>query len=64
MKKSRYTEEQIVGILQEPEAGRATAELCRKHRISEQTFYRRKAKYGVLARADRGTSMFNLAQGF
>jgi len=46
MRKSRYTEEQIVGILKESEAGVPTAELCRKHGISEQTFYRWKAKYG------------------
>jgi putative transposase len=48
MRKRRYTEEQIVGVPKESEASLATAELCRKHGISEQTFYRWKAKYGGL----------------
>lgn len=48
MKRSRYTEEQIIGILQEQEAGAAVAELCRKHGMSDATFYKWKSKYGGL----------------
>jgi putative transposase len=48
MKKSRFTEDQIVGILKEQEAGLAVAELCRKHGVSTPTFYKWKAKYGGL----------------
>lgn len=48
MKRSRFTEEQIIGILKEQEAGAATAEVCRRHGISSATFYKWKAKYGGL----------------
>ncbi len=46
MRRSRFSEEQIVGILKEQEAGAQTADLCRRHGISEQTFYTWKKKYG------------------
>jgi len=48
MRRKQFTEEQIIGILKEAEAGGKTTDLCRRHGISEQTFYRWKAKYGGL----------------
>ena len=46
MKRSRFSEEQIIGILKEQEAGMATADVCRRHGISSATFYKWKAKDG------------------
>ena len=52
MKKSRYSEEQIIGMLKEHEAGLKTSELCRKHSISAATFYQWKAKFGGMDSSD------------
>jgi putative transposase len=52
VKKSRFTETQIVGILKEHEAGIATKDVCRKHGVSPATFYAWKAKYGGMEVSD------------
>jgi putative transposase len=52
MKASRFTEEQIIGILREQEAGAATAEVCRKYGISAATLYKWKAKFGGMQVSD------------
>ncbi len=50
--KKRFSEEQIIGILREQEAGAAVKEIIRRHGIAEQTFYRWKSKYGGMEVSD------------
>ena len=52
MRPSRFTQEQIIGMLKEQEAGAKTADVCRKHGISTATFYKFKAKYGGMEVSD------------
>ena len=52
MKRARFTDEQIIGMLKEQEAGAKTADVCRKHGISPATFYKFKAKYGGMDVSD------------
>jgi putative transposase len=52
MRKSRFTEQQIIGMIKEQEAGMTTSEVCRKHGISDATFYKYKAKFGGMSVSD------------
>jgi putative transposase len=52
MKRSRFSEEQIIGILKEHQAGARAADLCRKHGVSDATFYKWRSKYGGMEVSD------------
>jgi putative transposase len=52
MKRSRFTEDQIIGILKEQESGQKTEDVCRRHGISSATFYKYKARYGGMEVSD------------
>jgi len=52
MKKTKYSEEQIIGVLKEAEAGVPTTELCRKYGISDATYYNWKARYGGMTTSE------------
>jgi putative transposase len=54
MKRSRFTQEQIIGVLKEHQAGSTAADLCRKHGISDATFYTWRSKYGGMEVSDAG----------
>ncbi len=54
MKRSRFREEQIIGILKEHQAGLGAKELCRKHGVSDATFYKWPSKYGGMEVSDTG----------
>jgi putative transposase len=52
MKKSRFSEEQIIGVLKEHQAGLPVSELCRRHGISDATFYNWRSRYGGMEASD------------
>lgn len=64
MKRSKFTEEQIIAILREQEAGAKTAEVCRRHGISGATFYAWKAKFGGMEPSEGRCCRTPFSEGF
>lgn len=62
MRRSQYSEEQIIAILKEAEAGKTIRELCREHGITDQTYYRWKSKYGGLEASEADLTLDNQAR--
>jgi len=57
MKRSRFSDEQIIGMLKEQESGAVTADVCRRHGFGEATFYKWKAKFGGLEVVSAGVKL-------
>ncbi|MEM9577469.1 MAG: transposase [Pseudomonadota bacterium] len=60
MKRSRFSEEQIIGILKEHQASATAADLCRKHGVSDATFYKWRSKYGGMEVSGKGVRVFGI----
>ena len=62
MKRSRFTQAQVIAVLKEHQAGAAVADLCRKHEISDATFYTWRSKYGGMEVSDAKVASVNVVE--